>query len=147
MQYAVKLCPNLAVPHVIAPRWHQTVILQCSHIPTFIFQGWHLYFATSSKNAEKHLLCGSLSICLSMKTCPQTGCFAQRQRSQDKYAGNSRQPLFIFRLTRFIVFTGFRVTQDHPISASFGCRHICWILERPISDPNNYSFTGFTDIA
>lgn len=98
------------------------------------------------KRQKKHPLYGSSSICLSMKTCPQTGCFAQRLRSHDEYAGNSRQPLFIFCLTRFIVFTEFRVTHDHPISASFGCRHNCWILEKPITDSYNYFFIGFTDI-
>lgn len=151
LSQAVKLCPNLALPHVIAPRWHQTVTLQCSHIlfSTFIFQGWHLYFAASSKKPEKQPLCRRLSICLSMKSylavhglydlhkdCDHMVSMMEIAGSQ--YLFSAWTNLLYLLGSEWLTITNYTLV---------GCSHNCWVLERPIFDPYNYSFIGFTDIA
>lgn len=107
-----------------------------------------IYILKPPLKRQKNILClGGCKYLLfneNLPDCPQIACFTQRLRSHLKCVGNSRQPLFTFHLTRFIVFQS---DSRSPYIHWFGSHHNCWILEMPISDPYNYNFIGFTDIA
>jgi len=97
-------------------------MLRCSYIlfPTFIFQGWHLYFATSSKNFEKHPLCGSFSVKTYLAVRRLHALLHKDYDLIITCFRNSRQSLFTFCLTRFIIFQS---DSWSPCIYWFGCRH------------------------